>query len=85
MHCRHPYVENPQGLSERTNEAAGEYGRACIAVAGECGIPVVDLWNKMQHRKRDYLRSQKSFYLYVFSYIIFCIFLYLVLFTIVST
>lgn len=60
MYCRHPYVENPQGLSERTNEAAGEYARACIAVAGECGIPVVDLWNKMQHRKKDYLRSEKS-------------------------
>ncbi|XP_014517097.1 GDSL esterase/lipase At5g45920 [Vigna radiata var. radiata] len=55
LRCRHPYVENPQGLSERTNEAAGEYARACIAVAGECGIPVVDLWNKMQHRKKDYL------------------------------
>ncbi|RDY05877.1 GDSL esterase/lipase [Mucuna pruriens] len=56
--CRNPYVENPQGLPERTNEAAGEYARACIAVAGECGIPVVDLWTKMQQfpdRKEDYL------------------------------
>ncbi|XP_048325891.1 GDSL esterase/lipase At5g45920 isoform X2 [Ziziphus jujuba] len=33
---------------ERTNEAAGDYAKACIAVAGECGIPVVDLWTKMQ-------------------------------------
>ncbi|CAJ1961856.1 unnamed protein product [Sphenostylis stenocarpa] len=46
--CRHPYVENPQGLPERTNNAAGEYAKACIAVAGEFGIPVVDIWNKMQ-------------------------------------
>ncbi|KAI4296882.1 hypothetical protein L6164_036801 [Bauhinia variegata] len=45
---RDPYNENPQGLPERTNEAAGEYARACISVAGECGIPVVDLWTKMQ-------------------------------------
>ncbi|KAK7306572.1 hypothetical protein VNO77_44521 [Canavalia gladiata] len=45
---RHPYVDNPEGLPERTNEAAGEYARACIAVAGECGIPVVDFWTKLQ-------------------------------------
>ncbi|KAK7306574.1 hypothetical protein VNO77_44523 [Canavalia gladiata] len=45
---RYPYVDNPEGLPERTNEAAGEYARACIAVAGECGIPVVDLWTKLQ-------------------------------------
>ncbi|KAI4306405.1 hypothetical protein L6164_029685 [Bauhinia variegata] len=45
---RHPFCKNPQGLVERTYEASGEYARACISVAGECGIPVVDLWNKMQ-------------------------------------
>ncbi|KAH9748970.1 GDSL esterase/lipase [Citrus sinensis] len=44
----HPYVENPTGLPERTNEAAGAYAKACIEVAGECGLPVVDLWTKMQ-------------------------------------
>ncbi|KAJ1393994.1 SGNH hydrolase-type esterase domain [Sesbania bispinosa] len=55
---RHPYGENPQGLPERTNEAAGEYARACIAVGGECEIPVVDIWTKMQQFpdwRRDYL------------------------------
>ncbi|KAJ7968676.1 GDSL esterase/lipase [Quillaja saponaria] len=46
---RDPYVENSMGLAERTNEAAGAYSKACVAVAGECGIPVVDLWTKMQH------------------------------------
>ncbi|RDX91161.1 GDSL esterase/lipase [Mucuna pruriens] len=46
---RYPYADNPLGLSERTNEAAGEYARACIAVAEECGVPVIDLWTKMQH------------------------------------
>ncbi|GAY34690.1 hypothetical protein CUMW_012770, partial [Citrus unshiu] len=45
---KHPYVENPTGLPERTNEAAGAYAKACIEVAGECGLPVVDLWTKMQ-------------------------------------
>ncbi|KAL5772276.1 hypothetical protein ACOSP7_011876 [Xanthoceras sorbifolium] len=45
---KHPYVENPLGLPERTNEAAGAYAKACIEVAGERGIPVIDLWTKMQ-------------------------------------
>ncbi|MCH86235.1 GDSL esterase/lipase, partial [Trifolium medium] len=55
---RYPYVENPEGLPERTNEAAGEYARACIAVATECRIPSIDLWTKMQQSpdwKKDYL------------------------------
>ncbi|GAU39596.1 hypothetical protein TSUD_384790 [Trifolium subterraneum] len=55
---RYPYVENPEGLPERTNEAAGEYARACIAVATECQIPFIDLWTKMQQSpdwKQDYL------------------------------
>lgn len=46
--CRFPFIENPLGLPERTNEAAGAYAKACIAVAKECGIPVVDLWTRMQ-------------------------------------
>ncbi|OVA14501.1 Lipase [Macleaya cordata] len=45
---RHPFGENPSGLPERTNEAAGAYAKACIAVADECGVLVVDLWTKMQ-------------------------------------
>ncbi|XP_011045900.1 PREDICTED: GDSL esterase/lipase At5g45920-like [Populus euphratica] len=45
---RHPYIENPSGLPERTNEAAGAYDQACMSVAKECGCPVVDLWIKMQ-------------------------------------
>ncbi|CAK7350449.1 unnamed protein product [Dovyalis caffra] len=40
--------ENPSGLPERTNEAAGAYAKACISVAKECGCPAVDLWTKMQ-------------------------------------
>ncbi|CAI8591044.1 unnamed protein product [Vicia faba] len=46
---RYPYMDNPENLPERTNEAAGEYARACIAVATECQVPVIDLWTKMQH------------------------------------
>ncbi|XP_058761864.1 GDSL esterase/lipase At5g45920-like [Vicia villosa] len=55
---RHPYVENPEGLPERTNEAAGKYARACIAVANECRVPVIDLWTKIQqfpNWRKDYL------------------------------
>ncbi|GLU22905.1 hypothetical protein SLE2022_389410 [Rubroshorea leprosula] len=45
---RYPYVENPSGMPERTNEAAGAYAKACIEVAAECGLPVIDLWTKIQ-------------------------------------
>ncbi|KAF3451378.1 hypothetical protein FNV43_RR07473 [Rhamnella rubrinervis] len=45
---RHPYVENPSNQPERTNESAGNYAKACVAVAGEFGTPVIDLWTKMQ-------------------------------------
>ncbi|KAL1342057.1 hypothetical protein AAHE18_09G131100 [Arachis hypogaea] len=56
---QYPYTDNPQGVPERTNEAAGEYARACTAVAAECGVPVIDLWTKMQQCpdwKKEYLR-----------------------------
>ncbi|PIA57936.1 hypothetical protein AQUCO_00500096v1 [Aquilegia coerulea] len=43
-----PYKDNPSGLPERTNEAAGAYANECIAVAAECGVSVVDLWSRMQ-------------------------------------
>ncbi|KAL1342045.1 hypothetical protein AAHE18_09G131100 [Arachis hypogaea] len=55
---QYPYTDNPQGVPERTNEAAGEYARACTAVAAECGVPVIDLWTKMQQCpdwKKEYL------------------------------
>ncbi|RZC46642.1 hypothetical protein C5167_039588 [Papaver somniferum] len=45
---RHPFGDNPSGLSERTNEAAGAYAKACVEVADECGVIGVDLWTKMQ-------------------------------------
>ncbi|KAE8669800.1 GDSL esterase/lipase [Hibiscus syriacus] len=45
---RHPYVENPSGLPERTNEAAGAFAKACVEAVAEYGIPVVDLWTRMQ-------------------------------------
>ncbi|KAE9452522.1 hypothetical protein C3L33_15579, partial [Rhododendron williamsianum] len=56
----HPYVENASGLPERTNEAAGAYAKACVAIARQCGILVVDLWTKMQEFpgwQKAYLRS----------------------------
>ncbi|XVF27531.1 hypothetical protein REPUB_Repub14bG0115900 [Reevesia pubescens] len=57
---RHPYAENPSGLPERTNEAAGSFAKACVETAGECGIPVVDLWTRMQQYpdwRKAYLRD----------------------------
>ncbi|OMO65346.1 Lipase, GDSL [Corchorus olitorius] len=57
---RHPYAENPSGLPERTNEAAGAFAKACVETAGECGIPVVDLWTRMQQNPdwpKAYLRD----------------------------
>ncbi|XP_058100710.1 GDSL esterase/lipase At5g45920 [Magnolia sinica] len=45
---QHPYGESPDGLPERTNEAAGAYAKACISVANESSLPVVDIWSKMQ-------------------------------------
>lgn len=45
---RNPYGDNPSGLPERTNEYAGAYAKACITVARESGVPVIDLWSKMQ-------------------------------------
>ncbi|KAM7500726.1 hypothetical protein LguiA_025140 [Lonicera macranthoides] len=56
----YPYIENKSSLPERTNEAAGAYAKACIAVGGELGIPVVDLWTKMQQFpdwQKAYLRD----------------------------
>ncbi|KAM5588037.1 GDSL esterase/lipase [Rosa sericea] len=43
-----PYIENPSNQPERTNEAAGAFAEACVAVARESGLPVIDLWTKMQ-------------------------------------
>ncbi|KAL1831935.1 hypothetical protein ACET3Z_001586 [Daucus carota] len=46
--CRNPFAEDPSGLPERTNEAAGAYAKACASVAEEYKIPVINLWNRMQ-------------------------------------
>ncbi|KAH7836719.1 hypothetical protein Vadar_004754 [Vaccinium darrowii] len=56
----HPNVENLLGLPERTNEAASAYARVCVAVAEDCGVPVVGLWKKMQEFRdwnKAYLRD----------------------------
>ncbi|XP_071719883.1 GDSL esterase/lipase At5g45920 [Rutidosis leptorrhynchoides] len=56
----HPYNENPSNLPERTNEVAGNYAKACVAVAGECDVPVIDLWTRMQQYddwRKAYLRD----------------------------
>lgn len=54
----HPFFDNPSGLPERTNEAAGHYAKQCLAVAAECGVPAINIWEKMQqfpNWKRAYL------------------------------
>ncbi|KAL8032485.1 hypothetical protein ABFX02_13G099100 [Erythranthe guttata] len=56
----HPYVDNPSGLPERTNEAAGIYAKQCLAAAAECGLPSINLWEKMQQFpgwEKAYLRD----------------------------
>lgn len=45
---KNPYGEDTSGLPERTNESAGAYAKACISVAKESGLPVIDIWSKMQ-------------------------------------
>ncbi|XP_047052958.1 GDSL esterase/lipase At5g45920-like [Lolium rigidum] len=46
---RHIYGDNdPSRQPERTNEAAGTYAQACIAVAKELDHPVIDIWTRMQ-------------------------------------
>ncbi|XP_073049304.1 GDSL esterase/lipase At5g45920-like [Primulina eburnea] len=44
----HLFSDNPSDLPERTNEAAGNYAKACLTVASECGVAAIDLWTKMQ-------------------------------------
>ncbi|XP_020099647.1 GDSL esterase/lipase At5g45920 isoform X2 [Ananas comosus] len=45
---QYPYTDGPSGLPERTNESAGAFAKACVAVAKELGVPYIDLWTKMQ-------------------------------------
>ncbi|EES00064.1 hypothetical protein BDA96_03G022300 [Sorghum bicolor] len=40
--------DDPSRQPERSNEAAGAYAQACIAVATELNHPVIDIWTKMQ-------------------------------------
>ncbi|XP_047060244.1 GDSL esterase/lipase At5g45920-like [Lolium rigidum] len=46
---RHIYGDNdPSRQPERTNEAAGTYAQACIAIAKELDQQFVDIWTQMQ-------------------------------------
>lgn len=66
-------MENPSNQPERTNEAAAAYAKACVAVAGECGLSVIDLWTKIQQLpdwEKSCLRS------FSFVYLLFLVFLY---------
>ncbi|CAL9110749.1 unnamed protein product [Musa textilis] len=45
---QNPYGDNLSGLPERTNKEAGAYAKACVAVAEASGLPVIDIWTRMQ-------------------------------------
>lgn len=62
--CRYPYGGTSLGLPERTNEAASQYAKKCLEVAAECGIPAINLWERMQHIpdwKKACLRFSSSY------------------------
>ncbi|KAK4370825.1 hypothetical protein RND71_010300 [Anisodus tanguticus] len=42
------YGDKAMQLPERTNEVAGEYAKQCVELAGELGLPSINLWSKMQ-------------------------------------
>ncbi|KAG0495905.1 hypothetical protein HPP92_000596 [Vanilla planifolia] len=54
---RNPFEDNASDLPERTNDSACAYAKACLAVAAECNVPVIDICSKMQ----EYPDWQKSF------------------------
>ncbi|KAI9108903.1 hypothetical protein K1719_020208 [Acacia pycnantha] len=47
-YARSLYGDNARELSERTNEATGEYAKASIETAEELGVRFINLWSKMQ-------------------------------------
>lgn len=53
-------MEDSSGLPERTNDSAGAYAKACLAVATGSNIPVIDIWSIMQ----QFLGWEKSFLRY---------------------
>ncbi|KAJ8341723.1 hypothetical protein SKAU_G00340140 [Synaphobranchus kaupii] len=38
----------------RMNAVAGQYAEACVQVAGQCGVEVLDLWTLMQRDGQDF-------------------------------
>eukprot|EP01018_Ginkgo_biloba_P001151 Gb_05171 [translate_table: standard] len=49
---RSPFGEILSGLPERTSDNAATYAQACIAVANQSGVPVIDLCSRMQETPR---------------------------------
>ncbi|KAK1604305.1 hypothetical protein QYE76_027978 [Lolium multiflorum] len=45
---RYPYGGDVSGLPERTNEVTGRYARACVEVAKQSGLRIIDIWSRMQ-------------------------------------
>uniref|UniRef100_A0A0D3GD10 Uncharacterized protein n=1 Tax=Oryza barthii TaxID=65489 RepID=A0A0D3GD10_9ORYZ len=67
--CRYQYGGDCAGLPERTNESAGAYARACVEVAAECGLRVIDIWSKMQR----FPGWESSFLRVVFEEVVFAL------------
>lgn len=48
--CREVYKENAVTEYERVNENTAKYAEACKDVARQLGVPVVDLFTRIQQR-----------------------------------
>ncbi|KAM0944534.1 putative SGNH hydrolase-type esterase domain, SGNH hydrolase superfamily [Dioscorea sansibarensis] len=48
LKVENPYENDSSGLPDRTNEFAGAYAKACVAIAKESDLQVIDIWSKMQ-------------------------------------
>lgn len=56
---RKHYGAKEDDLYSRTNEVTGTYAKACVEVAIEAHVPVIDLWSSMQEKdgwETTYLR-----------------------------
>lgn len=60
-----PPVVDPQwnSLGGRTNLSAGRYAATAVSVSGKTGVPVVDLWKKMQQEPAWQRFSQDGLHL----------------------
>ncbi|KAJ4757289.1 GDSL esterase/lipase [Rhynchospora pubera] len=46
---KHPFGDDNSGELERTNVSTGDFAKACIDVANNSGVPVIDIWSEIQN------------------------------------